>query len=885
MRRLGVALALVGTLACNTTVYSVVDEAAPSITFFAASPGTITQGAATALSWRVSKASSIAIDNGVGDVTGQSAVSVSPTATTTYTLTATGRGGTRTQTVQVTVTAPMGVPSISAFTATPDTVTAGGSSQLAWSVSGATSITIDNGVGDVTGRNSASVSPTATTTYKLTAAGPGGNATAQVTVTVSAQAAPVISSFTASPASINAGGSSQLAWSVSGATSLSIDGGVGDVTGRSSASVSPTATTTYTLTATGAGGTRTATATVTVTSASAPVIASFTASPASISAGGSSQLAWSVSNATSVSIDNGVGDVTTRSSASVSPTATTLYTLTATGAGGTKTATATVTVTSGGSADATLVVDTSQGRSAISPYVYGYNPPEAGKATWTPGSSSAPAGTTIWREGGNRTTAYNWTNNYSNCGADCNGAFYNDTYMGSPTEGTGHAVIPIIDYAKAHGIAALVTVPIQGWVAKDGSGSVSLTSVLTDRFVASKPRKGSAFTTSPSPTSSEVYQDELAAFIAQRVGSGGEIHISIDNEPDLWFGTHKEIERTQTTYQSYLDRYVASAAAIRDAVPGAILYGPASYGWTGYVSFQNAPDAPRDAQGNVVATIDDSFLDWFLVHVKDASTTAGKRLLDVLDLHYYSEAQSSGCANSGDNGVRVFSDKPANNDCLVAARVQAARSFGDPAYIETSWITQWMSSSLGKGIQLVPRMKAKIAARYPGTKLSLSEYNFGGGDHISGAIAEAEALGILGRDGAYAAMVWEAGADSSFIRGAFQHYRNYDGAGKSFGDTSVSATSSDQDHVGVYASVDAASDGRLVLVIVHRPTLSNGSLDLKARTVKIQWTHSRALTKARTWQTTSSSATPQSISAPTVSGSSVTLTLPGMSVTTVELTP
>jgi len=74
---------------------------------------------------------------------------------------------------------------------------------------------------------------------------------------------PTISSFSASPSSISFGGSSTLSWSVSGATTLSIDQGVGVVTGTSK-SVSPTLTATYTLTATNTNGSSVAQTTVTV---------------------------------------------------------------------------------------------------------------------------------------------------------------------------------------------------------------------------------------------------------------------------------------------------------------------------------------------------------------------------------------------------------------------------------------------------------------------------------------------------------------------------------------------------------------------------------------------------------------------------------------------
>ena len=81
-------------------------------------------------------------------------------------------------------TPPPSAPVISSFTATPTAMMVGGSSTLAWTVTGATSLSIDQSVGPVSG-SSASVSPAATATYTLTATNPGGSATASATVTVS----------------------------------------------------------------------------------------------------------------------------------------------------------------------------------------------------------------------------------------------------------------------------------------------------------------------------------------------------------------------------------------------------------------------------------------------------------------------------------------------------------------------------------------------------------------------------------------------------------------------------------------------------------------------------------------------------------------------------
>ncbi len=167
----------------------------------------------------------------------------------------------------------------------------------------------------------------------------------------STAAAPAIDSFTATPASVSQGNKTTLAWSIVGATSISIDNGVGDVTGKSSVEVTPSVTTTYQIKAQGtdAASFSTARATVTVTAAvPAPVISSFSANPPAISNGGAATLSWTVANATSLQIDNGVGDVTGTTSTTVMPQATTTYTLRAAGAGGQVTATTTVSLVAPG---------------------------------------------------------------------------------------------------------------------------------------------------------------------------------------------------------------------------------------------------------------------------------------------------------------------------------------------------------------------------------------------------------------------------------------------------------------------------------------------------------------------------------------------------------
>jgi hypothetical protein len=105
-------------------------------------------------------------------------------------------------------------------------------------------------------------------TFTVVATEPSSGLSGQASVTVSAAApaGPVISSFSASPGTLpTGGGKATLSWSVTGATSLSIDNGVGTVSGTS-VSVSVTTSTVFTLTATNASGSTTASASVYVAS-------------------------------------------------------------------------------------------------------------------------------------------------------------------------------------------------------------------------------------------------------------------------------------------------------------------------------------------------------------------------------------------------------------------------------------------------------------------------------------------------------------------------------------------------------------------------------------------------------------------------------------------
>ena len=298
----------------------------PVVKSLKVSPSVIPSGEKATLSWEVSGADTVSLDNDIGDVPAKGTEDVYPDKTVSYTLTATNGNGSITSDVIITVNP--NAPMVKSFTSTPSTIAAGQTATLKWEVSGANTINLQ-GVGNVEASGSQVVKPAATTSYTLTATNSAGVITAQVTVTISSSSVPVITSFTATDSDIDQGESTTLEWFVSNATSVSIDQDIGSVSNTlGSRQVSPAATTVYTLTATNSAGSSTLALTVTVASTNLPKISEFYATPVSIQSGTSSTLKWSVSDATTVVISN-IGNVNASGSQPVTPAATTPYILTA----------------------------------------------------------------------------------------------------------------------------------------------------------------------------------------------------------------------------------------------------------------------------------------------------------------------------------------------------------------------------------------------------------------------------------------------------------------------------------------------------------------------------------------------------------------------------
>jgi fibronectin type 3 domain-containing protein len=502
---------------------------------------------------------------------------------------------------------------------------------------------------------------------------------------------------------------------------------------------------------------------------------------------------------------------------------------------------------------------------AISPYIYGVNNAFTAGVYPAGSGSAVPGSLTFDRLGGNRLTAYNWETNASNAGSDY---FYqNDQLFAAGAAGS--AITSFITQDRSQGLATLFTVQMQGLVAADTSGPVNPPSpVNLSRFKTVVFQKGSAFTTTPPTNDANVYMDEFVWAVNQFFPGQGifsttpatkPVFVSLDNEPELWPYTHLEIQgATAITSDAYIARTISLSTALKAQFPNLVIFGPAHYGFAGIQSWQGELSGAN------------WFADKYLDAIKTASTSAGRPLVDVYDFHWYPEATDG-------SGNRVVSlNGTSLTDAQVQAIVQSPRSLWDTTYAENSWIS---NSSLGGPIYLLPRLQAKINARNPGMKMAITEYNNGGAQHIAGTIAQADNLGIFGVQNLFAATLWPMVSTEPYLLAGFRAFRNFDGANHHFGDTSVQATSSDNSKIAVYVSTDTGWSGRVVMVAINRSTAT--------QTVAIsgQPLAGTAYLFQMSATTASGQTTVQPVAAGTqaASGTSLTVTLPALSVTTIDV--
>ncbi|MEM9773081.1 MAG: glycoside hydrolase family 44 protein [Chloroflexota bacterium] len=340
--------------------------------------------------------------------------------------------------------------------------------------------------------------------------------------------------------------------------------------------------------------------------------------------------------------------------------------------------------------------------------------------------------------------------------------------------------------SSAIGASSSFLLPTMGWVAKDTS-SCSFPDVergTCTRGFESTCLSGST-RANPSQTSISITAEDVANFVRLIKQEGYEIDfLSLMFEPELWGVIHYDVHPECTTFEEILQTYQTYAAAVRDEAPEAELMGPGTCCWEFYFN-SAAGDLDKAKHDN------EDFIPWFLQQMQAFDEAAGKRHLDVLEVHYFPQEL----------------DNDFDDEVVAEHRLRAYRSLFDPLYPDESYIRE--------PVKLIPRMNDWIDEYYPGTKLAVSAWNFGAPNTFNGAMALAEVLGVYGREELYYATYYPAIERNTPAFYAFQMYTNYDGFGGKFGDLALDVSVDQPDLISVYPSIDSET-GNLHIILINK---------------------------------------------------------------------
>ena len=528
-------------------------------------------------------------------------------------------------------------------------------------------------------------------------------------------------------------------------------------------------------------------------------------------------------------------------------------------------------ISSGTNALVAITVNALANRHAISPLIYG--------VAFASSNQLADLNFTLNRSGGNNETRDNWQINAHNLDAD----WYFESYPDSTNTVPGATVDAFVANSKYGGAQPMITLSMIGWMPKLGTGRSILYSYSTNKYgpqistdpylhaagngvgtntatdagwvittngpinptngaIVTSGLNGFSTTNNPNdanfPTNS-IFEQSLVQHLMNQWGAstnGGVGYYFMDNEHSIWFGTHQDVHPVGPTMQEIWTDMVTYASMVKSNDPNALVCGPEEWGWNGYLysgydqqwagqqygqhGYYPSPNTYPDRTANGGW----DYMPWLLNHFQQYNTTNHQRLLDYFTLHCYPQE-----ANVGGNAV---------DSATELLRNQSTRVLWDTNYTDPSWIDA--------KIALIPRMKSWVATNYPGTKIGVTEYNWGAEPYINGATAQADILGIFGWQGLDLATRWTTPTNASPTYKAMKVYRNYDGNKSAFGDTSILTVVPDPDDLSAFGAV-RTSDGALTVMVINKD-INN------ATPITVNITNFNATGTVQRWQLTSANA-------------------------------
>jgi hypothetical protein len=485
-------------------------------------------------------------------------------------------------------------------------------------------------------------------------------------------------------------------------------------------------------------------------------------------------------------------------------------------------------------APAVIGVDAGANVHAISPLIYG--------SSFASTTQLSDLHLTLNRDGGNASDTYNYPQDATNHGSDW---YFESIAYGNGT-GNGQGIDSFISSTQAGGAQPSITLNLFDWAANLAANGSDLGSFSVSKYGAQqavdpyatnwgngvlkstgKDVTGNDPNDAYVPNSSTIEQAWIQHLIATFGSSqnGGVDYYTLGNEPGLWNSTHRDIHPAGDTLTELRDRMIDYASMVKSLDPNAQILGPEEWGWTNY--FIDGADSAAQNWGATYNGLNAE--QWLLDQLHQHDVATGQRLLDYFTLHYYPQ--------SGE-----YSNDVSTNMELL--RNRSTRSLWDPNYVDASWIG---STGVNGGVvELIPLMRSWVNAYYSGTKLGITEYNWGADGDMNGATTQADVWGIFGREGLDLANRWGTPDVGTPTYLAMKMYRNYDSNGAAFGDTSVSASVGNPDQVDAFAAT-RSSDGALTVMVINKNLFDPNHSGLTTP-ITINLSNFAALGTAQEWQ-------------------------------------
>jgi fibronectin type 3 domain-containing protein len=492
----------------------------------------------------------------------------------------------------------------------------------------------------------------------------------------------------------------------------------------------------------------------------------------------------------------------------------------------------------GPSTSIVVTIDVLANRHTISPYVYGGAFPQDAPTI-------RDTGLTVVRWGGNAASTYNWQLGTNNADNDY---YFEDYSFGALNNSADSSSTQFITDVKTAGSAPLMTMVMLPWVAQSPETSVTqggvdnyhwtfsvsqdnacgavgkvdqyntdaginLQADCSTTMVASLAQLNRTYfpllddSTQTCPVGTCVFRKDWATALATAFGTGScpipnssitSCHFyDMDNEIDIWGGTHVDVHPNPTTYPELRDIYLTEAAKLKSWDPQAVRMGWVSCCWYYY---WNSAAGDKGTRANI------DFMPWWLNEVAWQDEINGARTLDILDLHAYPETSI-----------------PSLTATTKALVLRSTRDWWDPSYTSEAWFgtNSVTAQEPHDGIAFrIPRARAWANAIYPGTPLAFTEWNFdlGNESDFSTALADVDAYGVLGRERVSLSTRWTTPSPSNPNYLALKLFTNYDAAHHGFATTSVSDTNNGSPGLfSSYAAVNSAGTQMTLMVLNKDP--------------------------------------------------------------------